>query len=365
VPWLPALLGYGFRAVSLLLIGQALWAVWRGRAADLVETRARTRVALALVSGVAIALITVEAVVSGPAFARPPLLKLGEGAALFLLNLALGLALLRLEPDFVPTPPQSAAAAATPIANMAVAPPPAGPAEDQDAEVLARLKGLMERERAWRETGLAIGGLAARVGVHRLREAMRDGTLAPLGGEGKTAEIDESYVGGKDKNRHARKRKHLHGTLGKEPVFSLVERGGKVRSFHLPDVKGDTLRGIVKAHLDGKTVVYTDNNHTTQFAVKGFKTDVVNHSLGEYVRGDAHTNTMESYFSIMKRGIIGTYRHVSQQHLKRYLAEFDFRHNERAVLGVDDATRAARVLGGIVGKRLTYRDSSGARVPQE
>jgi transposase-like protein len=196
--------------------------------------------------------------------------------------------------------------------------------------------------------------------THRLREAMRDGKMPPLGGEGKTAEIDESYVGGKDKNRHARKRKHLHGTLGKEPVFSLVERGGKVRSFHLPDVKGDTLRGIVRAHLDGKTVVYTDNNHTTQFAVKGFKTDVVNHSLGEYVRGDAHTNTMESYFSIMKRGIIGTYHHVSQQHLKRYLAEFDFRHNERSALGVEDAERTTRALRGILGKRLTYRDSPAA-----
>jgi transposase-like protein len=189
----------------------------------------------------------------------------------------------------------------------------------------------------------------------RLREAMRDGKMPPLGGDGKTAEIDESYVGGKDKNRHASKRKHLHGTLGKEPVFSLVERGGKGRSFHLPDVKGDTLRGIVRAHLDGKTVVYTDNNHTTQFAVKGFKTDVVNHSLGEYVRGDAHTNTMESYFSIMKRGIIGTYHHVSQQHLKRYLCEFDFRHNERSALGVEDEQRTIKALRGIMGKRLTYR----------
>jgi hypothetical protein len=144
---------------------------------------------------------------------------------------------------------------------------------------------------------------------HRIREAMRETSFAAmLGGEGKTVEIDESFVGGKDKNRHASKRKHLHGTVGKEPVFSLVGRKGRVRSFHLPDVKGATLRGIVKAHLDGKTVVYTDNNHTTQFAVKGFETDVVNHSLGEYVKGDTHTNTIEDFFSIMKRGIIGTYR---------------------------------------------------------
>ena len=190
----------------------------------------------------------------------------------------------------------------------------------------------------------------------RLREAMREGRFpSPLGGEGKTAEADGSYIGGKDKNRHANKRKHFHGTLGKEPVFSLVERNGKVRSFHLPDVKGDTLRGIVRAHLDGKTVVYTDDNHTTQFAVAGYETGTVQHSIGEYVRGDAHTNTVEGYFSILKRGIIGTYHHVSQQHLKRYLAEFDFRHNERMALGVNDRERATKMLKGITGKRLTYR----------
>jgi hypothetical protein len=111
------------------------------------------------------------------------------------------------------------------------------------------------------------------------------------------------------------------------------------------------LREVVKAHLDGKTVVYTDNNHTTQFAVKGFTTDVVNHNLGEYVKGDAHTNTIEGFFSIMKRGIIGTYHHVSQQHLKRYLAEFDFRHNNRIALDVDDAERTVKALFGAKGKR--------------
>jgi hypothetical protein len=86
----------------------------------------------------------------------------------------------------------------------------------------------------------------------------------------------------------------------------------------------------------------------------------VNHSLGEYVRGGAHTNTIENYFSILKRGINGTYHHVSQQHLKRYLAEFDFRYNARAALGIDDADRTMKALSGIVGKRLTYRDSSRA-----
>jgi transposase-like protein len=190
---------------------------------------------------------------------------------------------------------------------------------------------------------------------HRIRESLRPVKGGPLGGEGKTAEADESYIGGKDKNRHANKRKGFHGTQGKEPVFSLVERGGSVRSFHLPDVKGDTLRSIVRAHMDGKTIVYTDDNHTTQFAVAGYKSETVQHSIGEYVRGDAHTNTIEGYFSILKRGIVGTYHHVSQQHLKRYLAEFDYRYNERMALGMSDAQRMRKSMRGIVGKRLTYR----------
>ena len=88
----------------------------------------------------------------------------------------------------------------------------------------------------------------------------------------------------------------------------------------------------------------------------------VNHGAGEYVRGDAHTNTVEGYFSIFKRGIMGTYHHVSEQHLKRYLCEFDFRYNERAALGTDDATRTVKALSGIVGKRLMYRDSLAASV---
>jgi hypothetical protein len=86
----------------------------------------------------------------------------------------------------------------------------------------------------------------------------------------------------------------------------------------------------------------------------------VNHSIGEYVRGDAHTNTIEGYFSIMKRGIYGTFHHVSQQHLKRYLAEFDFRYNERTALGINDAARMSKSIGGIVGKRLTYRRPDSA-----
>jgi len=196
---------------------------------------------------------------------------------------------------------------------------------------------------------------------HRLREAMRVLKIEPMGGRGKTVEIDEVYIGGKEKNKHASKRKGSRGRQDKEAVFSLVERGGKVRSHHVADVSARTLRPILYNQIKRGTAVMSDTGGTVaEIGRYASRHETVNHSIGEYVRGDAHTNTIESYFAIMKRGIVGTYHHVSQQHLKRYLAEFDFRYNERQALGVDDETRANRVLSGITGKRLTYRDSSGA-----
>jgi transposase-like protein len=195
----------------------------------------------------------------------------------------------------------------------------------------------------------------------RLREAMRDGKLPPLGGLNKVVETDTTWVGGKEKNKHKSKRLNQgRGAVGKEAAFSLIERDGRVRSFHLPEVNAKTLRPILKAQINDRSYLMTDDGGEyrrlgSEFAGHG----TVNHSTGEYVRsgGFHHTNTIENYFSILKRGITGTYHHVSQQHLKRYLAEFDFRHNERAALGVTDAERASKALEGIVGKRLTYRDS--------
>jgi transposase-like protein len=195
---------------------------------------------------------------------------------------------------------------------------------------------------------------------HRLREAMAPlgGKFAgPLGGEGKPVEADETYVGGKEKNKHKSKRvKGNIGGRGKQIAFALVERGGSVRSFHVPEVAAKTLRPILKAQIDAASTLNTDDAGQYRHMHKDFtKHEVVNHGIGEYVRGDAYTNTVEGYFAIFKRGIIGTYHHVSPQHLKRYLGEFDFRYNERSALGVDDSARATKALQGIVGKRLTYR----------
>jgi transposase-like protein len=195
---------------------------------------------------------------------------------------------------------------------------------------------------------------------HRIRESLRETNPEMLGGDGKTVEIDESFVGGLEKNKHRNRREHKGtGGAGKEAVFALVERGGRVRSHHIPAVNAQTLRPILQAKLHAETMVMTDEGGAAKKVGSEFAHhESVNHSIGEYVRGDAHTNTVEGYFSIMKRGIYGTFHHVSQQHLKRYLAEFDFRYNERSALGIEDAERMAKSVQGIVGKRLTYRDSS-------
>jgi transposase-like protein len=194
--------------------------------------------------------------------------------------------------------------------------------------------------------------------AHRIREGMRElHPSGPLGGSGKIAEADETFVGGKETNKHKKVRRiqDTGGFGAKEPVFSIVERRGKVLSHHVPSVNAKTLRPILEAQLDKDSVLMTDGEG--QYRLLGpmyAGHEVVNHRIGEYVRGDAHTNTVESYFAILKRGIAGTYHHVSQQHLKRYLGEFDFRYNERAALKVSDAERARKAVQGVVGKRLTY-----------
>lgn len=201
--------------------------------------------------------------------------------------------------------------------------------------------------------------------AHRIREGMRELNPAPgsMGGEGKIVEADETFIGGKEKNRHRSKRatRRLGGSWGKETVFSLVERKGRVRSIHTPSVSAATLRPILVEQLDSTTKLVTDDAGQYRHMHRDFQHAVVNHSIGEYVRGEAHTNTVESYFAVLKRGITGTYHHVSQQHLKRYLVEFDFRYNERTALKVTDAERAVKAIKGVIGKRMTYQQPNGSR----
>ena len=194
--------------------------------------------------------------------------------------------------------------------------------------------------------------------THRIREAMTEGYVPggpKLGGGGMTIETDETYIGGKAANR-------AYGPIPpQQAVASLVERGGNIRSFHVPNVTANNLYPIVARHTHADSRFMTDDTSVYSAIGRTFKGgyETVNHSAKEYVRDDAYTNTAEGYFSILKRGIYGIYQHVSEAHLKRYLAEFDFRYSYRIKTGYDDQARFKRALAGIVGKRLTYRSVGG------
>ena len=194
---------------------------------------------------------------------------------------------------------------------------------------------------------------------HRIRKAMETTPAGQLGGSGKFVEADETFIGRKPNRKMSRPK---GGVSHKNAVFSLVERNGKVRSFHVPNVTAKTLKPILQAQMSGRSHLMTDD--AGQYHAMGNVSEthqVINHSAKEYVRGYIHTNTVEGFFSILKRGLNGVYQHVSEQHLQRYVTEFDFRYNNRESQGVNDEQRATALLKGIQGKRLTYRRTNAAK----
>ena len=185
---------------------------------------------------------------------------------------------------------------------------------------------------------------------HRIREAMTSMGMEPMGGEGAIVEIDETFIGKKEGAVVRR------GCVHKRPVLTLVERGKGSRSFHVSGTAAADLLPIIKANVAACTHVMTDEAGQYAHLGKHFtEHDFVRHAAGEYGRGIVHTNTVEGFYSVFKRGMKGVYQHCSERHLHRYVAEFDFRYSNRVKLGVDDAARTDRAIKGAVGKRLTYR----------
>jgi transposase-like protein len=208
---------------------------------------------------------------------------------------------------------------------------------------------------------------------HRIRLAMDESGSGPLGGEGKTVEVDETFQG----YREGGPTWILHPEFGWQrkmgygdriPIVTLVERGGKARSRKVENVTAATLRSVVFGGVDTKSHLMTDELRAYRRIGQRFAGhDAVDHGREEWARKladrtKAHTNTVEGFFSILKRGIYGCYFHVSERHLHRYLAEFDFRYSNRIALGVDDVERTERAIRGIIGKRLTYR-TTGREAP--
>ena len=206
--------------------------------------------------------------------------------------------------------------------------------------------------------------------AHRVREALRNTDTTQLGGAGKVVEADETYYGKPDVTPTARTSgqpfiasKRGRGPSFKRPVVALVERGGKARVFHVAVADGETVRKIVLDNVDPASRLHTDESRLYKGADAVFaKHETVKHSAGEYARGDVTTNSVEGFFGVFKKGMVGVYQHCGEKHLSRYVDEFAFRHNTRTALGFNDADRAALAIQGAAGKRLTYRRTDGAHV---
>jgi len=222
-----------------------------------------------------------------------------------------------------------------------------------------------------RETGLSYK--SALFLMHRIRFAMTEAPGGPLGG---IVEVDETYVGGKPRPGQPRYREVVKGQpeLGlvrvrgwapdfrdrKTPVLAMVERGGRVRALPPEQISGKTLKAAVRQHVDRSARIMTDENPSyTGLAHEYASHETVNHSRKEYARGDVTTNTVEGFFALLKRGVVGTFHHVSRKHLHRYIGEFEFRYNFRRT---DDGTRTIAAIRAGMRKRLRYRQCVGVGV---
>jgi transposase-like protein len=205
-------------------------------------------------------------------------------------------------------------------------------------------KGISTRQL---QRTLGVGMKTAWFLGHRIRLAMAPGSSGSLGGAGRTVEADETFLTRSPKTR----RKADAPARCNIQVLSLVERDGAIRSMFLDH---RNVRSMIWQHVHEDSRLVTDGAAHYKFPPVASH-ESVDHSKGEYVRGDVHTNTLEGFFSIFKRGLIGVYQHIDNKHLDRYLAEFDFRQNNRAKLGINDVERADRALISVKGKRLTYQ----------
>jgi transposase-like protein len=219
------------------------------------------------------------------------------------------------------------------------------------AQLMASSKKSMSAHQLHRMLGTSYE--AAWFLFHRLREVANDvGGSGPIGGENKVIEADEAYIGGKARN------KAFGPPPRKAAVFTLVERGGEARSRHVADVTAKTLRETIVTQADRKSYLMTDEAMVYERLGREFSGHgTVNHSADEYVRtgGFHHTNSVESFFALLKRAVYGQFHHISEGHLHRYLAEADFKYNHRSARGIGDAERATALLRGAKGKRLLYR----------
>jgi transposase-like protein len=192
--------------------------------------------------------------------------------------------------------------------------------------------------------------------LHRIRLAMQDEQGGKLSGE---VEVDESMIGGKSRNMHKNKRaEKIHGTGGmdKEIVFGMVERDGKVRALHLPSRRRHELQKAIRDNVEAGSAIFTDELKSYEGLAEDYDHDVINHAV-EYANGNVHTNTIENFWSLLKRGLHGTYISVEPFHLFRYIDEQAFRYNTRK--GMNDRARFTFAISQIVGKRLTYTELTG------